>query len=774
MPKRWTSWRGRGGLRPAELAEAAVLADVTVALIVMGWLLPFTSIFIAAAITPMAAIAARNRPRAVLAGAVAGTTVGMLLAGTALASNVISCAVIGTLLGVAWRRRWGVLRMMAVAIGGLWPVIAIGAVAGLAIFSSARELALAQIKNLWGGARLNLRQLGLVRLTRLIDPGVRWMLANWAIGVPIALLVGIIGSTVVGRLLAWPPLARLEEIAPPAPLDGEPVATDSELATGPVPVELVDVSHTYPGMERPALDHVSLTIEPGQFVAIVGPNGSGKSTLARILGGRNPTAGEVRRPGSVGAGRPGGTAMIFQRPESQVLGVRVRDDLVWGLPTGHDPDIAGLLHRVGLDGFAERETSTLSGGELQRLAVASALARRPGLLISDESTAMVDAEGRRLLTDLLAGLAAGEGMAVVHVTHRDAEAARADRTLYLDGGRLVDGPAAVLKPVVRPAPRRLPAASGGTLELAGVGHIYTPRSPWAHRALEAIDLTIDSGESVLIVGRNGSGKSTLAWVLAGLLVPSEGTARLDGQPIERCLDQVALSFQHARLQLLRSTVRSDVRAASGVDGSAADAALALVGLDPAEVGARSVDQLSGGQQRRVALAGMLARRPRVLVLDEPFAGLDSGGRAGMIDVLQRLRQELGLTLVLVSHDTDGAELLVERTVVLDRGRIVAVEAGASGPGDGPASIGSAGIGLVGDGLVGGGLAGGGSASGGSASGGSASGGSASGGSASGGSGGIGPASIGPARDGPARDGLARDGLASDGRWSQPSVVPGDR
>jgi energy-coupling factor transport system ATP-binding protein len=437
-----------------------------------------------------------------------------------------------------------------------------------------------------------------------------------------------------------------------------------------VPVELVGVSYRYPGADVWALEDVSLTVHPREFVAVVGPNGSGKSTLSRVLGGRPPTSGEVHRPGVVAAGHPGGTSMIFQRPESQVLGVRVRDDVVWGLPDGHGIDIETLLGRVGLGGFADRETSTLSGGELQRLAVAAALAREPRLLISDESTAMVDHHGRELLTDLFGGLAADEGLAVVHVTHRAEEAARADHALMLDGGRLQDSPPPPVRvPEERPARRR--QLGPPLLQLNGVGHVYSSRSPWAHRALTGIDLTIAEGEGLLVVGHNGSGKSTLAWILAGLLVPSEGSAWLEGQPIHLCVGRVALSFQHARLQLLRSTVRRDIKAAAGVDDAAADAALKLVGFDPAELGDRRIDQLSGGQQRRVALAGMLARRPRVLVLDEPFAGLDDSARAGLVEVLAGLHDEEGLTVVLISHDREGADCLTDRAVTLDRGRITA-------------------------------------------------------------------------------------------------------
>src|SRR5207237_8569732 len=121
------------------------------------------------------------------------------------------------------------------------------------------------------------------------------------------------------------------------------------------------------------------------------------------------------------------------RPESQVLGVRAADDLRFGLPVDEDIDVDGLLASVGLDGFAERETATLSGGELQRLAIAAALARRPALLISDESTAMVDPGGPRQVMDVLRRLPAN-GTAVVHVTHHLREAADADMVVLLRAG----------------------------------------------------------------------------------------------------------------------------------------------------------------------------------------------------------------------------------------------------------------------------------------------------------------------------------------------------
>jgi energy-coupling factor transport system ATP-binding protein len=376
----------------------------------------------------------------------------------------------------------------------------------------------------------------------------------------------------------------------------------------------------------------------------------------------------VRRPGSAGLGAPHGTAIVFQRPELQVLGVRVRDDVGWGMPPSARVDVERLLDRVGLGEFADRETSTLSGGELQRLAVAAALARSPRLLISDESTAMVDAEGRAQLLALLRSLVTDEHITVVHVTHHRSESAVADRVVALDAGRVVDAPAPPPPPVAVPAAVHRSRPGDPLLLLRGVGHVYARGTPWARRALTGVDLRIDRGEAVLVVGHNGSGKSTLAWILSGLLAPSEGEARLDGVPLYRVAGQVGMTFQHARLQLLRPTVGSEVMAASGASSFDAWRALSGVGFDGRTMGARRIDELSGGQARRVALAAALAARSRAIVLDEPFAGLDEEARA-TLTALVRMRVERGLTLVCVSHDHDLPPGLVDREIELADGRV---------------------------------------------------------------------------------------------------------
>jgi energy-coupling factor transport system ATP-binding protein len=203
-----------------------------------------------------------------------------------------------------------------------------------------------------------------------------------------------------------------------------------------------------------------------------------------------------------------------------------------------------------------------------------------------------------------------------------------------------------------------------------VGHTYGWGTPWATHALQGVDLELTSGEGVLVLGHNGSGKSTLAWILAGLLRPSEGHATLDGQPIDRAVGRVGLAFQHARLQLLRSTVARDIAAAAGAGPEVVPGALASVGLDPAAFAHRRVDELSGGEMRRVALAGIVARRPEVIVLDEPFAGLDDAGALALGQLLGRLRHDSGITVVVVSHDDELPEGLITRVVELQRGRVV--------------------------------------------------------------------------------------------------------
>ena len=651
------------------------MAGVSVALTVVGWFLPHLGFVAALAVVPLGAVAHRHRLRALLASAFAAAVLSFLVAGTGAATNVIVCAVTGGLAGIARRRGWS---FFSVLVGSLiaGPILAAPTLGLLAVFSSLRKLTLKQVRNTWHGIYKVLHPVAAFDAPlHSVDRFINSALRDWWITVGVIIIVTTVWFAILGWLLLGAVLERLRWIRATDRLDAIPTGD----GIGPVPVRLEDVSYRYPGAEGLAVDEVSLEVCAGELVALLGDNGSGKSTLARLLAGRPPTGGEVIRPAGAGLGRTGGTAMIMQHPETQILGVRVADDVVWGLHKDQHVDVETVLRQVGLGGFGARETSSLSGGELQRLAVAAALARRPGLLISDESTAMVDEEGRVLLTQLLHDLPRSHEMAVVHITHRAEEAAVADRSFRLAGGRLVDGQ----------VPRAPVVGNGSSppsvdfvaepLELIAVSHTYNVRSPWAQHALFDVDLSIQPTEGVLIVGGNGSGKSTLAWIMAGVLRPTRGQCLLGDEPVHKRVGSVGLAFQHARLQMQRPTVRKDVLAAGAPDDEAADAALAAVGLDPVDMAERRVDELSGGQMRRVALAGILARRPSVLVLDEPLAGLDAPGRQALLDVLTGLRRDHGLTVVVISHDLHGMEQLCDRVVRLDQGRIVEDSLGAAAP-----------------------------------------------------------------------------------------------
>ncbi|MFF2395112.1 ABC transporter ATP-binding protein [Nocardia sp. NPDC058114] len=657
-----------GPLRPIELASGAVMAGLTVGLITVGSLVPMAAALQLVAAVPLGLLAQRYRLRALVTATIAATLVTFVAAGVMPALGVMGAATLAGIIGTVKRRGGGFPTVFALGIvaGVGWGVFSVGS---LLLFSRTRDLFFDAIRNTAKGIEnLAGRLPALEPLGRMAAEAVDVVLRWWWIYVGGTVALGVLVSTVISWFvlgavldrLAWLPGSdRLD-----APLDDRPV--------GPLPVSLHGVGYRYEGTNVDALADIDLTIRPGEFVAVVGHNGSGKSTLTRVLAGRPPTTGAVDRPGSAGLGALGGTALVLQRPESQTLGVSVADDVVWGLSaeSAAEVDVDALLAEVGLADMGARETATLSGGQQQRLAVAAALARRPALLIADEATSMIDPDGRRELVALLAELPRRHGTAVVLVTHHEADATAADRVIHLADGRMVDHLASWPHPA-RDQRRRPMGAS--VLELADVRHTYNRGTPWEAPALHGVDLSVRKGEALLIVGGNGSGKSTLAWIIAGLIAPSSGRCELRGTAVDKQVGGVALAFQHSRLQLQKQTVGAEIAdwggraTGSGAVGQALDA----VGLDR-RLAARSVEELSGGQAKRVVLAAMVASRPQVVVLDEPLAGLDPQGRAEIVELLARLRDS-GLTLIIISHDVAEMAMVCDRTVHLDDGVVVSAD-----------------------------------------------------------------------------------------------------
>lgn len=655
------------------------MAALCAATAIIAVVVPFAAGLSVLGTVPMGLLAYRYRLRVLLAATVAAGTIAFLIAGMGGMMTVVDCAYIGGLTGVVKRRGRGTGTAFAAAV-----------VAG-ALFGSAIVVALTVLTrlrslifdSLTAGIEGMAKVLERIPVLDVAADPLRavfatmldyWPLLMVFLGITSITSVSMIGwwalSRILARLLGIPDVHKLDA-------DHE----DEGATIGPVPARLTDVRFRYPGVERDALGPVSMELHPGEHVAVTGPNGSGKTTLMLMLAGRQPTAGSIERAGAVGLGRVGGTAVVMQHPESQVLGSRVADDVVWGLPVGTTADVERLLAEVGLDGLAERDTGGLSGGELQRLAVAAALAREPSLLIADEVTSMVDQQGRDTLMNVLSGLTDHHQMSLVHITHYNDEADSADRTVALSGnGGSADNTDMVQTSAVPVAATPAVHNSAPVLELTGVGHEYASGTPWAKTALRDITFTVNEGDGVLVHGLNGSGKSTLAWIMAGLTVPTYGACLLDGAPVAQQVGAVAISFQAARLQLMRSTVEREIASAAGFSAREHDrvaGALEMVGLDAA-LAQRRIDQLSGGQMRRVVLAGLLARSPRALILDEPLAGLDAASQRGLLRLLEDLRHNNGLTVVVISHDFTGLEGLCPRTLHLHHGELALAPTAAGG------------------------------------------------------------------------------------------------
>lgn len=689
-------------LTPVEVATAGALSGLAVTFGLIAAVTPvFQLFFQVATAVPLAMVSLKLRPRAAVAAFASTILLAIAVGGVATAGRAFQAALVGLIIGFLHKKRasWLAVSGVAAGLGLVWGV---GTGIAFWILSDLRTLGLESIQKTLDGF---LKLIGNIPHSGgFVDAGHRlgqWFVDWWWIWIPITRLIGVAFLVLAARWLLGAILSRISLDEGWDPLLDATVRVDEEPAaeaSSPLPLTLTDVSFTYPGADHLALRGVTLSFERPEFTVIVGHNGSGKSTLALLLAGAEPGSGTREGGGVLGA--VGGTALVGQRSELLVLGQSVAEDVTWGMNAEHIAglDLDELLERVGLAGLADADPRSLSGGQLQRLALAGALARSPRLLISDESTAMIDRAGRAEMLDLLASLPA-RGIAVVHITHDPAESARADRVVTIDGGRILsdrragEGSAAAdgLRideagdPPVSPAPDASTVSSvAGAPALIKAAHLWADRvahtydlgTPWEKPVLRDVSLILDPGQAMLITGDNGSGKTTLSRVLTGLLVPTWGRVTLGGRPMDRCVGEVALSMQFARLQLQRPSVRSDILAAAGHGprigtGSVhrkgaisreegdriVDEAMELVGLDPA-LATRGIDDLSGGQMRRVALAGLLASHPSVLILDEPMAGLDAASRDLLISVLDE-RRRAGLSILVISHDLEGMDSLCD-------------------------------------------------------------------------------------------------------------------
>ena len=381
--------------------------------------------------------------------------------------------------------------------------------------------------------------------------------------------------------------------------------------------------------------------------------------------------------------------------------------------------------------YEKREAAPykLSGGQKQRVAIAGVIAMRPDCLVMDESTAMLDPHGRAQVMKTIRQLRAA-GITIVSITHYMEEAAQADRVLVMSRGRIVmegtpeqvfsqterlhgyhlDVPQAaelrdelvkagipmpenVITPDEKlprmPERHRNRAVSGGKgttmseiIRVENLSYIYNQGMPDATKALDDVSFAVEEGDFVGIIGSTGSGKSTLISHFNGLNRPTSGRVLVDGRDLwEQGADLrsfrflVGLVMQYPEYQLFEETCARDIAYGPrnmGLDEAEVQRrvreAAAFVGLSD-ELLEKSPFELSGGQKRRVAIAGVMAMHPRVLVLDEPAAGLDPEGRDTILSQIRDYHEKTGITVLLVSHSMEDIAKYANRVLVMHRAKI---------------------------------------------------------------------------------------------------------
>lgn len=515
-------------------------------------------------------------------------------------------------------------------------------------------------------------------------------------------------------------------------------------------IDLHGLSYAYPDTEHQLFDGLDLHVDAGDLLLVAGVSGTGKSTLLRVINGLVPhfhggvLGGTVRVDGRdpVDLG-PRGMAdlvgFVGQDPEAHFVADTVEDELAFamenhGLPAGTMAQrIEEVLDQLSIAALRHRQVDQLSGGERQRVAIASVLTLQPEILVLDEPTSQLDPQSAEEVLQAVLRLHHDFGLTVVISEHRlERLLPHVDRMLLLDGStpRLGD-PAEVLRdspiapPLVRlastlgwqPLPldlktarrhpgttelkRRLESSSAPqettvptsppkpAVDVEGLWFQY-PRAP--REALAGVDLTLDRGRILALLGRNGAGKSTLFANLVGLQKPSRGRIRIhsgDGpldparQALETITRVVGFVPQDPGRLLFHDTVREEIlfglrqgrsdTAASSKGPSGEDFAEALWshcrdwGLE--DLMDTHPRDLSTGERQRVALAAVLAADPQILLLDEPTRGLDVLAKATLTRWLRDLRQN-GLAVMIATHDVEWVATCADEAAVLGDGRVV--------------------------------------------------------------------------------------------------------
>ena len=486
-----------------------------------------------------------------------------------------------------------------------------------------------------------------------------------------------------------------------------------------------------------AVNQVSLSVMRGEILGIVGESGSGKSVTSYALMHILDRAGRIAAGSIVFSGmhlermsepemrdlRGREMSMVFQNPRAALnpirrIGRQIEDVLLrHGLATRADAKdkAIAMLDRVRIARPAERYGAypfELSGGMCQRVVIALALACQPQLLIADEPTTGLDVTTQQAVMELMVELTRERRMAAILITHDlGLAAAYCDKVMVMEQGLVVESaaaasifrapvhpytrrllratprPGAVLRDLLvdpSPEPPAIAVAPGRLLDVRGLVKTYG-----AANAVDGIDLHIDRGESLGLVGESGCGKSTTSMMLMRLLDPTDGSIRFDDIEIgaipardfatNRMRRRIQMVFQDPTDSLnprftAERAIEDPLRRMGprlGRDALRArcEELARLVGL-PVHLLDRFPHQLSGGQKARIGIARAIAVGPDLVVLDEPTAALDVSVQAVVLNLLRDLKATLGMSYLFVSHDLHVVRLLCDRVVVMRAGKIV--------------------------------------------------------------------------------------------------------
>jgi len=511
-------------------------------------------------------------------------------------------------------------------------------------------------------------------------------------------------------------------------------------------IRVENLTFYYNGAEKPALKNINLNIGDGEFVLVTGPSGGGKSSLCRCFNGLIPhfyggkIAGRIEVQGldvlthetKELATRVG---MIFQDPENQLVTTEVEREIAFGLENLAFPRtliarrIEESLDTLGISHLRHRHVYELSGGEKQKIAIASVLALHPEILILDEPTSELDPRSAEDVLSLVQRLNDELGITIVLIEHRlDRVLHYVDRLIVLDGGKiLADGKtrdvldnhyaqittagigvppiiklahelrnagvninglpltvkegreilARLLPKNPRPLPSRENTSSGKpVIEVRKLWYAY----PGCPAALKNVDLSINEGDFIAVMGKNSSGKTTLVKHFNGLLKPVKGSVSVGGIDTRKTTTaelgrKVGFVFQNPDDHLFADTVEDEIGFTlknAGLDGAKIkeriNELLTEFGLDRHRK--LYPRYLSGGEKQRVALASVLAARPKILVLDEPTRGMEYQLKVELMKFLKGYAGE-GNTVILVTHDVETVAEYADKVVLMSEGEIIA-------------------------------------------------------------------------------------------------------